>query len=185
MYSPIIGSYFTALWKLIWRYEPQPLIEDCSHNDPYVPIISTPALIYLKETEMMERNEIFKIISSNKHFRILRFLVPNFYSHYLLSHFIIDVLDLLSNELFFVQTKIEFWFESEKEEYIQEFQSCLKKNIMHLQKNKILPIYINFKLNPPFHIEHSVVFDQRFHILFLKETDDCFSIQRIYFSIDV
>jgi hypothetical protein len=185
MYSLIDGSYFINLWKSIWKSDTLVPQNDSSQNDIWTPVILTPAMIYLKETEILERNDIFRILSSHKHFRSLRFSVPAFYSTYLLSHLILDVLDVLSNELFFVQTKIEFWFENQKDEFIQEFQYYLKKNVPFLQKNKILPLYIYFQSFNPYHIEHSVVFDQRFHILFLKETSECFTIQRIYFSIDI
>ena len=184
MYSLIDGSYFINLWR---SYFQRNLVqnEDISGNDPYVPIIQTPAMICLKETEILERNDLFRMISSNKHFRSLRFSVPCFYSTYLMSHLIFDLLDLLSNELFFVQTKIEFWFESQQEEFMKEFKSHLKKNIPQLQKTRTLPVYASFLEPPPFHIEYSMIFDQRFHVLFLKESEECFSIQRVYFSIDL
>jgi hypothetical protein len=185
MYSLIRGGYIEKIFQMIWKTEEVDEAQDISGSDPYLPIILCPAMIHLRETEILERNDIFRMISSNKHFRTLRFSIPNFYSIYLLSYFILDILDLLSNELFFVQTKIELWFDSDQEAYMEEFKTHIKKNVLQLQKKRVLPVYANFLKMPAFHIEHSVIFDQRFHVLYIKESTECLSIQRIYFSIDL
>ena len=68
-----------------------------------------PSLFYLKD--MMEKADIYKIISDNKHFSVIRFTVSPNYGSYLLCYWILDLMDILSNELFFVESKIEIYCE--------------------------------------------------------------------------
>lgn len=143
-----------------------------------------PALFYINE--MMERQDIYKIVSDHKHFSTLRFIVPPSYSSFLLCYWIFDLMDILSNELFFVESKIEIFIdESVHGQYINEFKDFIRKNIPTLQRNKILPIYAKFMIAPDFHIEHAVTFRTRFHILFLKEDLDHLLIQRLHFNIEL
>jgi hypothetical protein len=97
-----------------------------------------------------------------------------------------DILDILSNELFLIQTKIEFIMEKEfKNYFIKELKTHIKNNIPFIQKNKILPIYAKFIETPDYHVEYMVSFIQRFHILLIKEVEDSLTIQRIHFTIDL
>jgi hypothetical protein len=166
-------------------------IQDDDHvnNSPeifYEPVILNPLDVGLRESEMNSRQEIFEFLFKNKGYKTIRFLISNYYSIYSLCYFIFDILDILSNDLFHLQTKIVFCMDTRQRPFfIEEFKSYIKGNLSLIQKNKILPLYIKFLENPPYHLEHSVHFDQRFHILFLKETEDEFSIQRLHFSIDL
>jgi len=142
--------------------------------------------IVLRESELCSRQEIFEFLIRNKEYKTIRFIIPKYYCIYLLCHFIFDILDILSNELFHLQTKIIFYFDSQsKLFFMDEFKSYIKSNIPSIQKNKILPIYIKFLEKPSYHLEYNVHFDQRFHILFLKESEEDISIQRLHFSIDL
>ena len=160
---------------------------DVSSGDiTYVPTILIPFDLFLRESEIWERPDVLRFISMNKDYRTVRWIVPKYYSIYLLCHLIFDILDILSNELFFVQTKIDFCFEEQfKMYFIHEFKNYIKMNIPFIQKNKVLPIYVKFIQEPSFHIEYTICFDQRFHVLFLKESENGLSIQRIHFGIDL
>ncbi len=152
----------------------------------YETVILHPLEIILRESELNTRQEIFEFLMKNKGYKTIRFFVSNYYSIYLLCYFIFDILDVLSNELFYLQTKIVFCLDRHQRPFfIDEFQKYIKGNISLIQKNKILPLYIKFIDQPSYHLEYSVHFEQRFHILFLKESEDEFSIQRLYFSIDL
>lgn len=152
----------------------------------YETVIITPLDIVLRECELCSRQEIFKFLIENREYKTIRFIIPKYYCIYLLCHFIFDILDILSNELFHSQTKIIFYFDPQhKLFFIDEFKSYIKSNIPAIQKNKILPIYIKFLEKPSYHLEYNVHFDQRFHILFLKESQEDISIQRLHFSIDL
>lgn len=177
----------------LWSYTGQVQMElDSSENSPPIhPTIST-AMFYLNESKIQERNEIYQLISSNRHFRTLKFVVSSFYSPYLLCVWIFDLLDILSNELFFSDNQVEFcydtsqknWSES-KNEFILEFKSYIRRNIPFLQRNRVLPVYIKFLHDPDFHIDYCITLNSRFHILFIKEDMDCIKIQRINFGIDL
>ena len=152
----------------------------------YENIIPTPLDVPLRELEMSCRQEIFEFLVKNKEYKSIRFIIPKYYSIYLLCHLLFDILDILSNELFHLQTSIVFCFDpQQKLFFIDELKIYIKNNIPFIQKNRILPIYIKFINNPPYHIEYTVNFEQRFHILFLKESEDDLSIQRLHFSIDI
>lgn len=144
----------------------------------------TPALFYIDQ--IMERIEIYKILSQHKNFNVLRFIFSSNYSSHLFCYWIMDLLDILSNELFFVESKIEIYVDQLSYSiYISEFKDFIRRSISFLQRHKILPIYAKFIMDPDFHIENSVIFGTRFHILFLKEDLDHISIQRLHFNIDL
>jgi hypothetical protein len=152
----------------------------------YETVIVTPLDVVLRESELSTRKEIFEFLMKNKGYKTIRFFVSNYYSIYLLCYFIFDILDILSNELFHLQTKIVFCLDPRQRPFFtEEFKKYIKGNVSLIQKNKILPLYIKFIDQPSYHLEYSVHFDQRFHILFLKESEDDFSIQRLHFSIDL
>jgi hypothetical protein len=189
------GSIWTSMTNiyeymknyLVYQKTNQDIEIDTSHNPViYETIIVTPLDIVLREMDMCSRQEIFEFLIQNREYKTIRFIITKYYSIYLLCHFIFDILDILSNELFHLQTKIIFCFDPQhKLVFIEEFKGYIKSNIPSIQKNKILPIYIKFLENPSYHLEYNVHFDQRFHILFLKESEDDFSIQRLHFSIDL
>lgn len=185
----IYDFYYNRIYHSILNYfsSSTQITYDISGTDEYVPTILTPLNIFLKESENMIRQDICDIIQQNKDFRTICFIIPRYYSSYLLCHIIFDILDVLSNELFYVQTKIVFRFDSSEQKisFIDEFKRYIKSNILFIQKNKILPIYAKFINSPSYHVEYTVNFEQRFHILFLKEVEDSFSIQRLHFSIDL
>lgn len=161
-------------------------IADVSSDEDYTPRIRAPLMIFLKESETNSRENILDIINKHKHYFTIRFIIPRYYSVYLLCHLVLDILDILSNELFFVQIKIELEMEQDfKIHFIDEIKNHIKNNIPFIQKNKILPIYAKFIEHPPYHVEYMVSFVQRFHILLLKENQNNFSIERLYFSIDL
>lgn len=161
------------------------ILEEVSSSE-YV-IMSPPAFFYLKESDMMERADIYKILSQNKHFRVLRFLVCKNYSCYLFCYWILDLMDILSNELFFLESRVEIFFDQQfsQSELINELKTFLRKKIPYLQHNKVLPIYAKFLVDPDVHIEYSITFGTRFHILFIKEEIDHLLIQRLHFHIDI
>jgi len=140
---------------------------------------------FLSISEILERSDVLSILSKHKDSHVLKIVVPSYYSSYLFCHIIFDILDILSNELFFVQTQIEFVFENNKEIFIDEFKDYIRKNIPFLQRNKVLPVYSKFLVDPSFHIDYVITLEQRFHILFIKEMEKCFMIQRIFFLIDL
>jgi hypothetical protein len=143
-----------------------------------------PVLFYIDK--MMERIEIYKILSDHKNFNVIRFVFSPNYSSYLFCYWIMDLLDVLSNELFFVESKIEIYLDQVSYSvYVSEFKDFIRRSIPYLQRHKILPIYAKFILDPDFHIENSVIFGTRFHILFLKENLDHLYIQRLHFNIDL
>jgi len=153
-------------------------------NQDYQNRYVSPELFYIDK--MMEKTEIYKILSDHKNFSVLRFIFSSNYSSYLFCYWIMDLLDILSKELFFIECKIEIFVDQiSYSVYISEFKDFLRRNIPYLQRHKILPIYAKFILDPDFHIENSVVFGTRFHILLLKEDLDHLSIQRLYFNIDL
>lgn len=181
----------------------------------YETIILNPLDIVLRESEMTSRQEIFEFLMKNREYKTIRFIITKYYSTYLLCHFVFDILDILSNELFHLQTKIILYFEpqkitidskqmgGQKKYFIEEFKEYIKNNIPFIRKSKILPVYIKFIETSSYHLscvdsslrtpmesnvirlEYNVYFEQRFHILFLKESEDDFSIQRLHFSIDL
>jgi hypothetical protein len=178
--------YLSWLWNSNVE-EPQ----DISENFIVHPTIST-AMFYLTESKIQERSEIYQLISSNRHFRTLKFLVSSFYSPYLLCVWILDLLDILSNELFFSENQIEFHFDVSdrawsiaKIDFISEFKTYIRRNIPFLQRNRVLPVYIKFLVEPDFHIDYCITLNSRFHILFIKVDIDCIRIQRINFGIDL
>jgi hypothetical protein len=149
-------------------------------------------MFYLNESKIQERSEIYQLISSNKHFRTLKFVVSSVYSPYLLCVWIFDLLDILSNELFFSENQVEFQFDNlqkswsdAKMDFISEFKTYIRRNIPFLQKNRVLPIYIKFLVDPEYHIDYCITLNSRFHILFIKEDIDSIKIQRINFGIDL
>ena len=153
-----------------------------SKDNPFLGIYNH----FLLETEMLERSDVLKILSQNKNYQILQISIPKYYSSYLFCQIVFDILDILSNELFFVQTQIQFVFDTEtKDLFIEEYKEYIRKNIPFLQRNRVLPVYIKFYKNPSFHIDYTITLDQRFHILFMKENEETISIQRIYFLIDL
>lgn len=186
------NSLWTSMTK-VYRYMksylvfPTPTINDISSETIiYETIIITPLDVVLRESEMGSRQEVFEFLIQNREYKTIRFIITKYYSIYLLCHFIFDILDILSNELFHLQTKIVFCFDPQhKLFFIEEFKGHIKSHMLSIQKNKILPIYIKFLEKPSYHLEYNVHFDQRFHILFLKESQEEFIIQRIHFSIDL
>jgi hypothetical protein len=98
-----------------------------------------------------------------------------------------DMLDLLSNECLQSQTKFEFIFEDlgKKSEFMKEIKVFLKSKVSIIQRKKMIPIYSNFLEPPSFQIEYCVLSDHRFNVLYIKENNNGFFIQRIYFSIDI
>lgn len=159
------------------------LIQDL--EDPTVSfMIMHPALFHIEK--IMEKQEIYKILSDHKHFGILRFVFHPEYSSYLFCYWILDILDILSNELFFFQSKIEIYVdEISYGHYMKEFKDFLRRSMHYLNRNKILPIYAKFLVDPGFHVEYAITFGTRFHVLFIKENLDHLSIQRIHFNIDI
>jgi hypothetical protein len=179
-------SFVTKIYEYVLDYFIyRPEIEPCIDSSGSTMIILTPKIIFLREHEIYTREDIFQILFQNKEYDDIKFIVPKYYSNYLLSNLIFDILDILSNELFLLQTKMEFIFDPTSKIFMDEFKDNLRKNVSFLQKNKILPIYVKFLEIPSYHIQYSVSFDRRFHILFLKESEDRFSIQRLYFSIEL
>jgi hypothetical protein len=185
-----INLYITNLYKgllnYIWNTKSIPYIDISDNsNDIHVPILLQ-NVYFLKESDMLERHEIIQILSENKIYRMLYIKVPRYYSFYLFCHLIFDILDILSNELFFVQTQIHLSIDKEiQNDLIQEFKDHIKKNIPFLQRHRILPIYIKFLQDPSYQIDYNITFDKRFHILFIKESEESLSIQRLHFSIDL
>jgi hypothetical protein len=162
------------------------IIEEGSYSNKIIPHILTPFNVFMKEFDIYTRQQLLQLLTDNKDFRSIRFIIPKYYPHYILCAILLDVLDILSNDLFHVQTKIIFYFEDQQKIFfIQEFKKYLKSNIHIIQKNKVLPIYAKFSESPSYQIEYTMIFDQKFHILFVKELEDNLSIQRIYFSIDL
>ncbi len=183
-----MSTYLYRIYRGFSEYLNRPAIDtsqniiQCANDFQYT--ILHPALFYVNH--VMEKSEIYKLVSDNKHFCILRFQISPFYSSYLFCYWILDLMDILSNELFFVESKIEIYPDPESHSvYMKEFKDFIRKNIPSLQRNKILPIYAKFLIDPDFHIEYSVNFGTRFHILFIKENLDHLIIQRIHFNIDL
>ena len=120
----------------------------------YETVILFPLDVVLRESELNTRQEIFEFLMKNKGYKTIRFFVSNYYSIYLLCYFIFDILDILSNELFHLQTKIVFCLDQrERPFFADEFKKYIKGNISLIQKNKILPLYVKFLENPPYHWE--------------------------------
>ena len=191
LYKMSWGSVFSSIYNYITSsiMKNRPQIHEHIQQQRHEHInrnITIPIDIFLRETETRERDDVLKLLSNNSDYDTIRLFVPKYYSIYLLCHLVFDLLDILSNELLYLQTKIVLIFdEQNKLFFINEFKDYIKQNIPFIQKNKILPIYAKFIAEPDYHIEYTVLFKERFHILFLKESEDSFSIQRIYFSIDL
>lgn len=141
---------------------------------------------FLLETQILERSEILDLISKYREFQVLQIIVPKYYSSYLFSQIVFDILDILSNELFFVQTQIKFVFDNEtKDLFMDELKENIRKNIPFLQRHKVLPVYCKFLTQPDYHVDYTITLEQRFHILFMKEEYNHLLLQRIYFLIDL
>jgi hypothetical protein len=187
--SQIIPSFLSNTYHYMIEYlnpEKHTKLIEADLSENYTPIILTPMVIFINESEIHTRENIFNILHTHRSHFSIRFILPKYYSSYLLCHLFMDILDILSNELFLIQTKIEFIMEKEfKNYFIKELKTHIKNNIPFIQKNKILPIYAKFIETPDYHVEYMVSFIQRFHILLIKEVEDSLTIQRIHFTIDL
>jgi hypothetical protein len=160
---------------------------ETNKEDGYSPYQLNPLIVHINEKEIYERNKLYDLLMKNKDYFVIRFYIHRYYSNYLLSYFVLDLLDLLSNEGNQIQTKFEFVFEwnDKKKDFINEFKMFLKNKTLMIQSKKFIPIYSNFLEPVSFPMEYSILSNHQFNVLFVKETIESFFIQRIYFSIDI
>lgn len=153
----------------------------------FIPKLLTPLVIHIDERVLLERSDLYKMMIQNKDYFVIKFYIHQYYSNYLLCYLMLDIIDLLSNDCSQIQTKFEFIFENQqnKNEFVKELKVFLKSNVFYLNKKKIIPIYSKFLEPFSMDIEYCLVSNHQFNVLYLKENEDSFFIQRIYFSIDL
>ena len=140
-----------------------------SKDNPFLGIYNH----FLLETEMLERSDVLKILSQNKNYQILQISIPKYYSSYLFCQIVFDILDILSNELFFVQTQIQFVFDTETSGLPPEMSG---KNWEERDAKSKQLLSISF-------LEKSVIFE--FQLIFRLVCDKYFYSWGKLFIIDV
>ena len=81
-------------------------------------------IIHLDETSLYTREELMYLIVRWKEEVKLKFYIHTYHSNYLLCYFLLDLLDLLSNECKDIQTNFELIFENpmKKDDFIKEIK---------------------------------------------------------------
>jgi hypothetical protein len=144
-------------------------------------------IIHLDETSLYTREELMHLIVRWKEEVKLKFYIHTYHSNYLLCYFLLDLLDLLSNECKDIQPNFELIFENpmKKDDFIKEIKLFLKSRLVEINKKKIIPIYSKFIEPFSLDMEYSLISNHQFNIIYIKELENGLSIQRIYFLIDL